>query len=62
MTKKRGVSTMYDIDEDYRIVDFNKYCMKCKHCSTAEFDEPCNTCLEHGVNEHTDKPINFEQK
>lgn len=53
---------MYDIDEDYRIVDFYKYCMNCKHVTIAEFDEPCNTCLEHGVNEHTDKPVKFEQK
>lgn len=62
MTKKRGVSTMYDIDEDYRIVNFIDYCVNCKYCTTPEFEEPCNTCMENGANKHTDKPVKFEQK
>lgn len=44
------------------IVDFNKYCSKCKHRDLDEKHEPCNTCLEHGVNFDSEKPFNYKEE
>lgn len=49
-------------DSEYREVDFNTYCPKCKDWKTEENEEPCNDCLEHPTNLYTDKPTRFEEK
>lgn len=43
-------------------VRFDMYCETCKHKDVKDVDEPCNTCLEHFTNEHSRKPVNYEEK
>lgn len=43
------------------LVDFNKYCPLCKNYEKADYEEPCNECLEHCVNSQSEKPVNFDQ-
>lgn len=45
-----------------KIVDFNKYCRKCKHRDKHESEDPCWDCLDQPVNEDSHKPIYFEEK
>ena len=47
------------VDEDYREVDFRKYCATCIHLTKDEDEEPCETCLEHPLNMYTDKPVKW---
>lgn len=51
---------MPDIN-NYKEVDFNKWCEKCDHKSLKEFKSPCNECLEEPVRIGTDKPLYFEK-
>ena len=47
---------------DYiHIVNFKKWCPKCKYHNVIETDDPCNECLEHGANEATDKPVLYQE-
>ena len=48
--------------DDYREVDFNKYCKTCKHEEVKEVENPCNECLDEPYNEYTDKPVKWEEK
>lgn len=43
-------------------VRFDLYCEKCKHWALEDQREPCCECLEHTINEATDKPVKFEEK
>ena len=45
-----------------KIVDFDKYCHKCKHTKTAEIEDPCHECLENPTNINSRKPVMFEEK
>lgn len=45
-----------------REVKFAKYCPLCKHWKSDEFKDPCNECLESGMNEETDRPVCWEEK
>lgn len=47
--------------DDYREVDFHKYCETCKHKEVEEVEDPCNECLDEPYNEHTGKPIKWEE-
>lgn len=47
---------------DYKIVYFENYCNKCVHEKKKECEEPCDHCLEYGVNEHSHRPIDFERR
>ena len=49
------------MDEDYREVRFDLYCKDCKHKEVTETESPCNECLEHPVNLHTYKPVNWKE-
>lgn len=50
------------MENQYRFVDFKKYCETCKHKKTDEIADPCNECLDHGANEGTDMPVRYEEK
>lgn len=50
------------MDNDYREVDFHKYCKTCKYEKKIEWKEPCNQCLEHFANIDSQKPIKWEEK
>lgn len=49
-------------DYDLRIVEFGTYCKTCKYEELKENEEPCDECLDMPYNEHTSKPINWEEK
>lgn len=45
----------------YKEVYFGEYCKKCKHMNCNSDEEPCNECLTNPVNEHSHKPVKFEE-
>lgn len=47
---------------DQKIVQFDKYCKKCKHYEKDENEEPCDECLSHPTNVWSHKPMKFEEK
>lgn len=57
-------------DSELKEVRFDKYCKTCKHYAhkypnedfSFEAQEPCNTCLEVGMREGTEKPEYWEEK
>lgn len=50
------------MENQMRIVEFDKYCEKCKHKDCKEYIDPCHSCLNEPVNTNSRKPIYFEQK
>lgn len=50
------------VDENYKEVDFEKYCETCKHEDTPEFEDPCNDCLDYPTNVNSSKPVYWEEK
>ena len=58
-----GLLFLFSMDErDLRIVCFALYCGSCAHFEKKENEEPCDDCLDHPMNEHTDKPVNWTKK
>jgi len=57
-------------ESELKEVRFDKYCKTCKHYAhkfpnedfSFEAQEPCNTCLEVGMREGTEKPEYWEEK
>lgn len=49
-------------DDEYLLVDFEKFCDKCIHNKKKENEQPCCECLEHATNLHSHKPVRFEKK
>lgn len=47
---------------DLRIVNFGTYCKTCKYEELKENEEPCIECLDIPYNEHTNKPVRWEEK
>jgi len=45
-----------------KIVDFKKYCETCKYRDLYEGEDPCNDCLDNPVNEHSRKPVYWEER
>jgi len=45
----------------YKEVRFNKYCYKCLYSGVPEAHDPCNSCLAQGMNEGTEKPIEYKE-
>ena len=45
-----------------KIVEFDKYCKKCKHWEKAEKEDPCWDCLAEPVNEDSHRPMYYEEK
>ena len=43
-------------------VDYFTYCKTCQHKDVPETEEPCNECLEKPTNEHSVKPVMYEEK
>lgn len=50
------------MEDDYKEVYFNEYCKTCKYEKLEEKFDPCNECLEHGMNIQTSKPVNWVEK
>lgn len=43
-------------------VYFNQYCSTCKHKDIPDVKDPCNECLDNPMNEHSHKPVKYEEK
>lgn len=51
------------MDEPNKEVRFDKHCHKCAHWDEKdEHKEPCDECLDHPLNLHTEKPFNYEER
>lgn len=48
--------------ENMKEVYFEKYCKTCRHEQKAEYEEPCDDCLEESVNLYSHKPVRWEEK
>lgn len=49
-------------ENDYLIVDFEKYCETCEHKDIEETEDPCTECLESPTNLFSHKPVKWEEK
>lgn len=45
----------------FKIVEFEKWCHKCKHADMRETEEPCCDCLYEAVNVDFRRPVYFEE-
>lgn len=50
------------MDEDYREVEYDKYCEICLHKGKAENEYPCDECLAEPIRLYTNKPFWYEEK
>lgn len=50
------------MDENYKEVDFNKYCKTCMHFDKMEEEEPCYECLGEPARVDSHKPLKWEKK
>ena len=55
---------MIFMEGDYKFVEFEKYCKRCKHYNEDEGDpkSKCYDCLNNPVNVDSHKPVNFKEK
>lgn len=58
MSKDGGDCNM---EYSYKEVYFDKYCKQCKYKNLGESEAPCDECLNHSMNHHSHKPVNFEK-
>ena len=49
------------MDDEYKIVDFGKYCKSCKHADKSELEDPCFECMDEFINLHSDRPVKWEE-
>lgn len=49
------------MENQYKFVDFKKYCETCKHKNVKENLDPCCECLDYGANVDSDKPVRYEE-
>ena len=47
-------------ENDMKEVDFT-YCLKCRHWTNSETEDPCNECLSNPANLNSHKPVRFEE-
>jgi len=52
---------MGDLQPTTKIVEFDKYCPRCKHKDVTPTADPCNECLTVPAREGTRKPEKFEE-
>lgn len=50
------------MEDNEMIVEFDKWCLKCKHEKLSELKMPCFACLDEPTNINTTKPVKFEPK
>lgn len=49
------------MEQKKKIVDFAKYCKKCKYFKLQAVKDPCNDCLAEPVNDDSRKPVYFKE-
>ncbi len=47
--------------EEIKLVEFDKFCSKCKYYKLDEAEEPCRECLTNPINFNSIKPTRFKQ-
>lgn len=50
-----------DVNE-YKIVEFDKYCKTCKFRNVKGTADPCDDCLSYPVNLNSRKPVRWKSK
>lgn len=50
------------MEDIYKEVYFNKYCVSCKYEKLTEKDDPCHECLNNPENLYSHKPVNWKEK
>lgn len=50
------------MENQYKLVDFKKYCKTCKHKDVKAIEDPCNECLGEGANLNSEKPVKYEEE
>lgn len=50
------------MNQNYKEVNFYKYCKTCKYANHKEDTDPCWDCLNEPVNLHSSKPVYWEEK
>lgn len=43
-------------------VQFYKWCKECEYYKKPQEEEPCNSCLEHGMRIGTEKPECYRER
>lgn len=51
-----------DYESKSKIVDFDKWCPKCRYYAISESEKPCDICLTNSVNQDSHKPTEFAKK
>lgn len=49
------------MENEFKEVNFKEYCKICKHAKKKGHEDPCNECLEYGMNQYSRKPIKWEE-
>lgn len=50
------------MDIEFKEVNFEKYCEKCKYGKEPEKEDICNECLAEPMNSETEVPVNWKAK
>lgn len=50
------------MDDSYKEVYFGEYCKTCEYCDKAEYEDPCDDCLNEPVNTYSHKPVFYKEK
>lgn len=50
------------MDDNMKIVEFNKYCYICKYKDKDESEEPCAECLSISARLNSYKPEKFKEE
>lgn len=50
------------MEGDLHLVEFDKWCKRCKYEKTNSNDEPCDTCLEFTARPDSRRPERWEEK
>lgn len=50
------------MENQYRFVEFEKYCKTCKHYKLKEKFDPCNECMDEGARLDSAIPVCYEEK
>ena len=48
------------MNEEYKEVNFEKYCNTCTYKKLSENKDPCEECLDNPVNLNSSKPIKWD--
>lgn len=50
------------MEYENKLVEYERFCTKCKHEAVDANEEPCEECLSNPVNLHSHKPVKFEER